>query len=1720
MKKLKKTLSLFLTVCMLVGSISVTAFADEPQAENVTSENNDTSKKVQTESDAQTENTTSADNDASGNMQTEPDAQAEGENEADVAPQSTTAVNGYDYSITMVDCGRKYYSVESLKSIIDSSSKAGMHYVMLAVGNDGLRFLLDDMSLEVNGKSYTSEQVSTGIHKGNVAYNSQTDQKELTESDMNTIMAYAYTKGVEIIPLINTPGHMDAIITCMQELGMKNVTYRTSKRTIDVTNSEAVAFTQALLQKYITYFASKGCTLFNMGADEYGNDVNGTPHFSDLQGNGGEKYKKYIEYLNAIAKKIEDANMKPMAFNDGIYYSSNTNYGTIDNNIIVCYWSPGWPGYDVASASFLSQQGFKLINTHGGYYWIVGGKKVTESDAKQFNINSFNGGATISNPVGAMFCIWSDVPTAQKDSDVASSVKNVISAFGSTLPETTARDSHKNVTAGGTDPTPTPNPNPTPDVENQENQENITLEIGDTDTRTQENVNNQNNTDTSKYDETIAKVTVKGTNATAGEDTYTSEKVKCSDIAKNKNWTKTEYYYNDNGNYYPVYTRYSESTYIFWTITTYYYGYSTNNNANNVKEIGKTTTSSEKWTLYRKTTTPGVNASTEIKFEGVTPGTTYYKVGNITYKIEVKPIAQTENKTIFFNQRQSLNVQMPDGCTVSYAITNGNNLITVDNNGNVTAGSTEGSATVIATVKTASGTVYGTYTYNYTITREDLTNVTPLKLEYWITNAGVEVEGTSSETRKNTNDTDYSVYYSNILASTPNIASADGVDVTSIAPETTAHKGRTIYYWRARALDTELENNSSSKTERQTNDNGDDETNSGTGFTKIRYYNGEWEIFTENKSWISVSGTDELVAYYREYIKVTDEVESYAADWGNKGDGSKGGWLDSNDYCTLSMQVVYEDGTTNPSSTSASDLKTKTMVYGYWPNGRGIGTVMLDGSDNYEIYKVSAETGAATASFVGNNAATVTDFQWDNNKQDVWEGEGSDSVAIHNNAKYPSKDGAYANLCWDENKEAILLRIYVRAKVTDDSLTVHYVDQTTQQAFYNYNIAVRQGTVFDANFKKQGKGLINNTVQNKLGITQTVQSDLKNMTEIGAQYRYGGYDFTKAVRSKDGKEVWLYYTFNNTHKFVADFGLPLTINADNLGLADTSWEKATVGKAQYGTIQQDTKNHILTYTAKQAFQGIDSFTLTLFGKDEEGKEVTIPHTIYIYPATTVYYEENLFTTGDGSKWETIGNATDEKQTTSKIGDQAQYGYDKAYSSATSNSNNSAITSVTQGDNVSFTFKGTGFDLDAKCDKNSGYLLVKVTGANNENEKFMLVNTASINGESNLTTYPEGDLYNVPVISCTDLTYGVHKVTVTHADTKPVTLDGYKVYNTLLSKSEGDAAYSEYTEDLEENPSFIEVRDLNFGTIDLKDYDSKYASDIYKQVYNTITDAQNCNAVISNKNENISVTKDLIDNGPKNEVYLHPGMSLTLNLKTSRVVQLGLRGLQTGVDCTINGTAQQVSTTDMFYKIKDQGITGTVTISNPETSGSILAVTKLKVCDDPNALGIVSEDTVLDMLHNTGFTDPVPTADATANLNLVDYTGKTIASTSLTANGEQGTDATFTADQIKSAVTSALPEGYAVVDASKIADQTVKYGESADVNVQIGKVATLKVTYKKLFGKTVGTATLTGVQTSAGSKYSFNASEIKKAVPSGYWTIKLWGTKVKYGTTGTLTVNVF
>lgn len=362
------------------------------------------------------------------------------------AQASDAEDTGYKYNIMFLDCGRKYFSVNSIKQIIDNASAAGFNYIQLAVGNDGLRFLLDDMSLTVNGKTYSSERVSAAIHAGNEAYYNF-DVDELTQPEMDEIIAYAASKGMGVIPCVNTPGHMDAILSAATALTGKDCSYSGSARTIDVTNATAVAFTQALLQKYISYFAGKGCEYFNMGADEYANDIftSGSMGFGNLQSTG--KYSYYVTYVNAVAKMVKDAKMTPMAFNDGIYFNSNTSSGTFDTDILICYWSNGWSSYTPMPAANLAAKGFKLINTHGDYYWVLGKSdwQCSPEKAKGFNYKTFQGG-TINDPTGSMFCIWCDYPGAGTDTSVVNNTAATIAAFGAALPKVKPVEGVKNVT--------------------------------------------------------------------------------------------------------------------------------------------------------------------------------------------------------------------------------------------------------------------------------------------------------------------------------------------------------------------------------------------------------------------------------------------------------------------------------------------------------------------------------------------------------------------------------------------------------------------------------------------------------------------------------------------------------------------------------------------------------------------------------------------------------------------------------------------------------------------------------------------------------------------------------------------------------------------------------------------------------------------------------------------------------------------------------------------------------------------------------------------------------------------------------------------------------------------------------------------------------------------------------------------------------------------------
>lgn len=1601
MRKLSKTLlSLLLIAAMLASFVVLPAAAEEPAAEQPT-------EAVQA---AET--------------------------------QSTAAVEGFDLSIVMLDCGRKYFSVDSIKQIIDNAAAAGFGYIMLGVGNDGMRFLLDDMSLTVNGTTYESDAVKSAIHAGNEAYYNF-DVDELTQTEMDAVLAYAKEKGMGVIPMLNTPGHMDAILAAATSLTGTNCAYSGSARTIDVTNSTAVAFTQAFVQKYVDYFASKGCKHFNMGADEYANDKfkSGSMGFGNLQSTG--KYSYYVQYVNQVAALIKDAGMTPMAFNDGIYFANNTSSGTFDTDIVICYWSNGWSSYTPMPASDLASKGFKMVNTNGDYYWVLGKSdaQCSASKASGFSINSFPG-STINDPSGAMFCIWADYPDAETEASVISKTADTIAAFGKTLPDTkdkvkwntpvvkdnTVSDNGVSVAAPGltgikaeqtkvgeeldgkkvvsawnielttengsyTDSATVSIPvgkewlsykltggvlesdgttvtsDPNSKVENgvltftaphfstvvvlaEEKQQEITVTVGGTKT-----------------------ITVDGEVSSAYTDNFVSVKT------ETKNTTATPYYER-----------------AALGAGTFYISDEANDTAPTTKI---TITANGDGTYYLK------NSNNRYIYPNGT-----YSWFSSSWSYEAQTSTTPQAVTISSNEDGSIIVSRDvsstwGGTKTVYLCFYGRSLSGTATrtslylyNTNLVTPPASKQTTISFTGKKAGTTKVkiGDVLYIITVSPENLDNVSPLKIEYWITNS--RLTGTTS----NKNEL-------SIAATLDGVASAEGVEIASLVDAKGTKDNRSQEYWQSKILDVQKSNDSTSGTELQTTKQGDDETLNGTAFTKVRYWDGKWQVFTN--AWVDVDRTqvtvtytgdsgsvrykgdrNQLVAYYMEVVNINNEngeseLHVNAADWGTKGDGTGSwGYTPESSRCSVSIQLVYEDGSINPTDTTAASLKSKTIVYGYWSGGRGLGTMVFTGQQGYEIYKVTAATGTMASTTGSGNTVTVTSFTWADNEETVWEGDQTKSVSIGNPARKPSYEAPYDNLAWNTAKynknNAILIRVYVKAEIKEDSLKVHYVNLKDNNEFYTYAINVAEGETFDQQLAMDSNSatyLVHNTVVNINGITQTVNGNLSKMSEIGAQYRYGGFTL-KEVKLENGyKEVWLYYDFQNEHLFVVDFGVPVRIMPSDINVTGSGWSGAKVdGKGtsvgKYGTATIGVGKG-LTYTATKPMLGVETFTVTLEFTDSDNKITGLTYLIYLVPATTVYYEPNVATyTG---AWESQGTVASDYQETQKARTTGyfNFGYDDFYDAA-----KSTVKATTEiGASAQLTFKGTGMELYLRTQNANETSNLNETDATDHS--YMLVqvyagDTADANSLKRMSFVDVNNLfvqhgtdkygYNTPCWTVDDMAYDTYTVVVRYVKgtSYGLAIDGFRVTNTL---NPDDATTQNFYADVgEAGMQTAEIRNMVLAQIGTPEEIYELADPMYRVKEGEVLDAvfdkgdSITGAVIIKKDgesggTTVNVNKDLVNIGPKNEIYLNPNEAVVMELPTTyKTVQVGMRSLTgAAVSYKINTTAGTMSSTvDMYYKINNLQDNKYLVIQN--VTGGILALTKLKVTGAGTTTNDVSVET--------------------------------------------------------------------------------------------------------------------------------------------------------------------
>ena len=1120
----------------------------------------------------------------------------------DAATQATEDADDF-IRVFFLDCGRKYFSVAQIEAIIDQLAANHYTHLELAIGNDALRFLLDDMSLTVNDKEYTSKQVSDAIHSGNINYYNAGQTNELTETDMNDIIAYAKTNGIEIIPLLNSPGHMDAILDAAEALTGKTCSYNGSARTIDVTNSTAVAFTQALIQKYIDYFAGN-CKYFNIGADEYANDK--TNGFSALI--SSNKYGSFVSYVNSIADAITSAGMTPMAFNDGIYYAGETGYGTFRTSIVVCYWTSGWNGYSPAAATFLTEKGHKILNTNDAWYYVLGRAAGNSSGytiatatkgAQNTAYNNVPKQSYQSNPsdediIGCMQCLWCDTPSASYSTSEVSNVNTLISTFSKanstvfvepatpgieitpsdgTVSGSTKLDS-ANETASVTlsasevvtwtwDPALVNLVSADNTVNTYAATESLSAKSvivtpvagasGDAVITVTDNSGKTADYTIAVYDssapETIT-ITVGGTDTR----TFTGDvrdTLKKDDLVESTATVSAEYKQVSGGKKTVLDGKQTMPTSKNETATgvisdgTNYLVIETDGTISNTTKITEATTFT-----VTKTNRYGTSQYT-IKGNGWFLNVDYefdYSIYSYVYKLSVSSSSYTwtYNTTSGFEYSNYYLTFSNDGWTVSSSGSNGFLYSTKE------VDDTPVYKTVVTFTGVSVGTTYVTIDgklYKIVVTDKAPDNAmtsTSIDLEYWITNFKV-YDGTST----NTNHTQ------TFTTSTAGAMTEEGIAIVDKAPDhaySFFDGTKDVYYWQAMRLDADNQ---------QTNASGDDETADGTTLTHIRYHGGAWQYKTADGIWHYFLSTDQLVAYYLQKTEVTKEVTTYVKDWGfepgdKSNDNTDGGKV------ALSVAVVYPDGSVAPSE---ENILSATTIFNYW-SGRDIGIVAPEINENYTISKITYTKSDGTVSGVTSTKWPDTsvptwkkkDVSTDPENPVMWYDETVVWDEVNDAGTTPMLNAKKSDVAWDGASTGVLVLIYLKPVVKNTNLNIVYWNDADNIEIANGQVVVKEGVTYtdpetgikqanpptaDGYFTLDDAAYISNSD----GKPQTFNKNIVTVPNVDAKYRSGIYKYVGAEIADNGKTLILHYDIDSTKlklTYVIDFALPVNIPLSDL----------------------------------------------------------------------------------------------------------------------------------------------------------------------------------------------------------------------------------------------------------------------------------------------------------------------------------------------------------------------------------------------------------------------------------------------------------------------------------------------------------------------------------------------------------------------------------------------
>lgn len=323
-----------------------------------------------------------------------------------------------------LDCGRKYYSPEWIMDMIREMSWSNMNAIYLHFS--------EEMGFRLESKTYPwlAGADNTLCVNGSASGVAEDNGKYITQDEMRQIADVAKLYHVEIIPSLDSPGHMNyAVKKYNEQYGTDIGNYfhyngktsivqgsgpetaqKSYSRGIDISNEEAVAFAQNLYKEYAAFFRELGCTKFDIGGDEllgWGGAVVSTSTASRwkqldhwktyaqnrAKGEGKSNYSSavaydgFMYYMNDIYDLVSSYGYTSVRmWNDDALRTGDTGYQSVvelDKNIEIQYWTPEANSGKNNIWTYLNK-GYKAYNFLNSYNYYVLGNEHTETGSGSY----------------------------------------------------------------------------------------------------------------------------------------------------------------------------------------------------------------------------------------------------------------------------------------------------------------------------------------------------------------------------------------------------------------------------------------------------------------------------------------------------------------------------------------------------------------------------------------------------------------------------------------------------------------------------------------------------------------------------------------------------------------------------------------------------------------------------------------------------------------------------------------------------------------------------------------------------------------------------------------------------------------------------------------------------------------------------------------------------------------------------------------------------------------------------------------------------------------------------------------------------------------------------------------------------------------------------------------------------------------------------------------